>query len=132
MSFVDKAFPASQDYSFNSCFLLATEIHQQSKPQISGLQVIQYLGTMLTGKIAQSLQLDDNLVITDDVRFVRLLLHFALIKQLQLLLGNERYPSSPELLFKTFLIDRFEKSAAQFAVNLEDCPLNGITFIPEE
>ena len=96
------------------------------------MEIIQQLSPVLIGECRHSLQLDNNLLETNEVRFVPLPQNLATLSQFQFLLGQERYLLKSKFDLATLLVDRLQQAAPFIFVDIEAGPNDGIALLFEQ
>ena len=81
------------------------KVDEKAKRYPCCLEVIVQLGAVLIRKLFCSLQLDDDLTVADEIRFVDLLKLFLLVEQYEFRLRNKLDALFAELSLKALLID---------------------------
>ena len=95
------------------------EVDEEPEAEAGRLQVVPDLGVVLTGQIAQGLQLDDDGLVTDEVGLVGLLQGTPLVADQEFPLGYERDSSLGELDFQALLVHGLQEPTSHVLVDLE-------------
>jgi len=105
------------------------KIDEKAKLKTGCLQVICSLRLMLFKKFGDSFNLNDDFIVTDEVRLIRVFEYLPIIGQRESLLGNKRNLTAFEFDLQTFLIDRFEEAVTQNLVNIHTSASDRIALV---
>jgi hypothetical protein len=90
------------------------------------------LSPVLIGECRHSLQVDNYLLETNEVRFVPLSQNLATVSQFQFLLRRERYLLKSKFDLATLLVDRLQEATPFILVDIEAGPDDGVAFLFEQ
>ena len=92
------------------------EVDEEPEAQAGRLEVVPDLSVVLTGQVAQGLQLNHDPVIADEVGLVGLLQGTPLVADQELPLGQEGDSSLGELDFQAFLVHSLQEPGSHLLV----------------
>lgn len=98
------------------------EIHEQAEPVAGGVEIIEHLGTMLIRQRRHRLDLQDDLLETDEIRLKSLTKRPAFVAQWQMRLRRKRNALQTQFNFQTLLIDGLSEAATFLVINLKARP----------
>jgi len=108
------------------------EVDEQTKPEAGGFEVVVDLCPVFIGQLGDRLQFKDDLIVTDEVRFVLRPQAHALVLELQWHLGHERDALETQLAFHALLVNRFVETAPLLAVHLEARPDDAVALLLQQ
>ena len=101
-----------QDDSLPLQVRVVTKIYQQPELHPRCFEVVEHLGTMLVGEFLDRLQLDDDLIVTYQIRNVGVAQGLPAVGKGQLSLRIKRYAEVLQFDLHAILIDRFHETVA--------------------
>lgn len=124
--------PSSPDEPLDSDSWMAAEVHEQAKSHSSSIEVVQNLRRVLRRKFLDRFQLNDDLVVTDQIRLECLTENLPFVGESQIAVRLKGDAALAQFYLQAFLVDRFQKPAAHFVVNLKNGSLDGKPFFFED